>query len=168
MRHFWTYVKAEFVVHTLSVILFSGKFPRVVAICIALAFGIVSIIFWGFRIIYLLIRWICISEEMLVKKEFRSIAKVGKKFGDQSSSIEFENGAWKMLVFNPNFQHGIQSVEIRVVKGSSQLQIWLSSQNAWIPLWFETISQALPPNKHICMHRDFAAYIYYYIRMNLL
>lgn len=168
MHSFWSLFKAEFAAHTLWSILFSGKYPRLVALMLVLLFTSWYLCRGMIRIAYHLLRWIFVTENMVVRKRLRYVIGVGKPFGDRSEGIRIENRQWVLTLVNPDFRQSVEKVEFRVAKKTGQLTIRVRQHGQWNPLGFIWLQQVMPADRNVSMHCDFAAHIYYHLRLNVL
>lgn len=168
MHRFWTYVSAEFVVHTLSAILFSGRFPRLVAIVLSVVTGSVLILLWSIKTISRCIGWIILTPNIRARRTLKQIAKIAKVHGDQIVSIETDQIKWMLTLENPEYRNGHSRIIVSIIKSGNQLQI--SGMRGGHPeeIAFETIARHTPQNVYFCMHQDFAEYIFYHLRLNYL
>ena len=166
MSNFWTYVRAEFTVEVVSKILFSGKFPRIVAFILVFLYLGFAIIRGIFRLIRAIWRLAYHTKFRRIKWTLREVADHGSKF-DDTSRIDFSrNGFLGVILENPNYRRGIRQVCIWLDTSTEQLEIVLSDgQNAYI-LTYEQIRQFCP--HEVALHRLYAISIFSHLRLNIL
>jgi len=168
MHSFWNLFKAEFAAHTLYSILFSGKYPRIVALILVLLFSSWYLCRGMARAAYHLLRLIFVTENMEVRKRLQYVIGVGKPFGDTSEGVRAENRQWVLILTNPNFRQEVEKVEFRVMRKTGQLTISVWRHGQWSQLGFTWLQQIMPYDQNVSMHCDFSAYIYYHLRLNVL
>ncbi len=169
MHSFWNLVKAEFVADTLTLILFGGKYPRILAV-----FLVILLISWyAFRgiiqLFFGLIFWVFVTENMKIKKQLKKVIRVGKPFGDSTEKIRYENSYWILRLSNPQFGRNIEHMEFWVAKKTGKLRIFtVRNQADTDELDYTTLKHLIPHDQPIMMHADYAAYIYSQLRHNYL
>lgn len=169
MHSFWNLVKAEFVADTLTLILFGGKYPRILAV-----FLMILLISWyAFRgiiqLFFGLIFWVFVTENMKIKKQLKKVIRVGKPFGDSAEKIRYENSYWILRLSNPQFGRNIEHMEFWIAKKTGKLRIFtIRNETEAEELSYTTLQHLIPHDQSIMMHADYAAYIYSQLRHNYL
>lgn len=166
MHRFWTYVSAEFVVHTLSAILFSGRFPRLVAVVLSITVGSILISLWGIKTIFRFIGWIVLTQNIRARRALNRVAKIAETHGDQVMPIEEGPTGWRLTLENPQYRNGHSRVFISITKSGDQLQISGMYGGHVVDIPFGIIAQHVPQKTYFCMHRDFAEYVFFHLRLN--
>ena len=160
MHSFWTLVRAEFVVEILSRILFSGRFPRAVAVLIAFFIGSFLIGWWFVLRVLDLAKWIIYREKVRVWVCFRKIRKISQRFQDLVEVLSPTDQYYAIRISSENYRHDVLSVEIRIDRRTERASFFLR---------FETQQQELPHEffKNYCgayerydLHRIFVPYLF--------
>jgi hypothetical protein len=166
MHGFWTLVKAEFTVEVISKILFSGKFPRPVALLLVFLFFVWFIITRLFRICKYLFHVIFIGKKGRIRGELRAIVAHTKKFDDRVTG-PIENGGYMILsISNPTFRRNIVQLTIRINLRTEQLDFTINRGQGEETLPYETI--VFFSHSSVQLHRIDGLTIYQYLRINLL
>lgn len=167
MHSFWTLFRAEFAVEILSKFLFSGKFPRPVAIFLILVVSGFLFVFWCVKIIYQIAKWIFIRDSSKTKIVFFRIRMIGKKFGDNGVVIQ-DNNSLTLRLTNRNFKHSITALHIEIEKGTGRLEFSVEFQENMIHIPYQFLNEICPRDVAFSLHRDFAPYLYHTLRINYL
>ena len=166
MHGFWTLVKAEFTVEVISKILFSGRFPRPVALLLVFLFFGWFIVTRIFRISGYLIHAIFVGKKGRIRRELRAIVAHTKKFGDQVNGPTENGGFMILMISNPTFRRNISQLSVRVNSRTEQLDFTINRGQGEETLPYETI--VFFSHSNMQLHRIDALTIYQYLRINLL
>ena len=166
MSNFWTYVRAEFTVEVISKILFSGKFPRFVAITLVFLYLGFAIIRGVFRLFGALWNLGYDTKNRRTRKTLQSIKKHAKKFGDSSQIDTSRSGYLGLILSNPGYQRGIQQITIWINTSTEQLEVIVSNGASATLLSYAQIASYCSGEMHL--HRLYALSIFSHLRLNLL
>ncbi len=166
MSNFWTYVRAEFTVEVISKILFSGKFPRFIAITLVFLYLGFAIIRGIFRLFGALWRILYHTKSRRTNWTLRDVIKHAEKFGDTSRIDVSRSGFLGLILENPNYRRGILQVCIWIDTSTEQLEIILSDGQSASILSFEQIRKFCP--HEVAMHRLYTLSIFSHLRLNIL
>ena len=166
MSNFWTYVRAEFTVEVISKILFSGKFPRVVAFALVFLYLGFAIIRGIFRLLGALWSLGYNTKKRRTRKTLQTLEKHAKKFGD---TIEFDTsrtGYMGLILSNPEYRQGIRQITFWVNTSTEQLEVIVSNGASAALLSYTQIAAYCSGEIHL--HRLYALSIFSHLRLNLL
>ncbi len=166
MSTFWTYVRAEFTVEVVSKILFSGRFPRVVAFILVFLYLGFAIIRGIFRLFGALWSFGYNTKKRRTRNTLQGVAKHAKQFGDIQSLDTSRAGYIGLILSNPEYRQGIQKICFWINTSTEQLEIIVSNGQTAQILDYGQILRYCSGEIHL--HRLYALSIFSHLRLNLL
>ncbi len=168
MHSFWTLVRADFVVEILSKILFTGRFPRAVALLIAFFIGSFLIGWWCILRVYDLVSWIILREGVRAQICFRKIRKIVRLFGDTVEVLGLENGYRSIQISSTSFRYEVQMVEIRIYQNTERASFILHFSDRSQELPYEFFRNHCGAYERYDLHRLSIPYLFSRLRGNCL
>ncbi len=168
MHSFWTLLKADFLAETLSKVLFSGKYPKLVAFIILFFVGI----YLCLRHLLRLTTWMGhLPFKTQWVRAFRSIkqtASVAKKLGDKVSPAGGNSDYFELVITGSNWAQQIHTIRYRINKRTGLLNIVFLRQNTEFQAHYAFLIQHAGLEPGFEMIADSLPRIHQKIRTNLL
>ncbi len=167
MHSFRALLKAEFTVEVISQILFSGKFPRLIAIFVVLLYCAYGVARMFVRFLVFIYKLIFVNDDSRARTTLREVRKVGHLFGDRVGAVTQSDSGWNMALSNPRFARNIQLLQILIEPKTSRIRIWILVDGQLHPLSHSVIESHCS-GVPISLHRDHLVHIIHQLHLNYL
>lgn len=167
MHSFWLLVRADLMVEFLSKALFSGKYPRFIAIVLSIIWIFAWMVYVIIQFLVAACKYCYQTNRYFSRIELAKVQKVARKYGHSSRGIVYTTTGYTLTLLIPPNRRSVEKFIFSTNAKDGRLTISVQNGNSVIELGYDFLNRYTGNQQH-ALHQSNAQIFYEHICCNWL